>query len=506
MATTAEIERDKIGDRLDGLLLRLENEGLEIGIRDRVMAGRIAAHVVERQRDLSPGRRAFLLRARLTPALARSPNDVKRITRAFLDVFPEERPVDEIARVPPSRPPRQLTSLPGARRGERRLAVLAGLSITLLALAIGGMEILPRLLTHNPPNVVVPQPQPAPPQPATGGTQLNPIQPVNVLTAGQLGVFAEAIVQASAGSRNVSIGELASRLSAADLTGADARGMISLFQRYLPKAAGEPFTLDRTTLGFLVEAMASRRYPGHTVPMDVLSAVVAASGIDDLSDSPPPAWALPAPPEAFLVSPGLAAALIAAPGIVLIIWLVGHRRRLKDYLRRRTPERPPLVHELVVHASADIVGERTLLTRAALRLGRSRHGRSRVIDPEATANATAAAAGFPHVIFMPARATPEYLVLISSKGPEDHAARQLDRFVHDLAAQNLSLVRYFIAHDANICFESAQGAFRRIDELVGLYPDHRLIFLGTGGQLLNPGTLAVWLWPKRSLPGSGARF
>jgi hypothetical protein len=104
MTTTAEIERE-IGDRLDGLLLRLENEGLEIGIRDRVMAGRIAAHVVERQRYLSPGRRAFQLRARLTSVLARSPDDVKRIRRVFLDVFPEERPVYEIARVPPCRPP-----------------------------------------------------------------------------------------------------------------------------------------------------------------------------------------------------------------------------------------------------------------------------------------------------------------------------------------------------------------------------------------------------------------
>jgi hypothetical protein len=97
---------------------------------------------------------------------------------------------------------------------------------------------------------------------------------------------------------------------------------------------------------------------------------------------------------------------------------------------------------------------------------------------------------------MPARTTPEYLVLISSKGPEDHAARQLDRFVQDLAAQNLSLVRYFIAHDANICFESPQSAFRRIDELAAFYPDHRLIFLGTGDQLLNLGTFAVWPWAE----------
>jgi hypothetical protein len=76
----------------------------------------------------------------------------------------------------------------------------------------------------------------------------------------------------------------------------------------------------------------------------------------------------------------------------------------------------------------------------------------------------------------------------------------------ELASQNLSITRYFIAHDANLCFESPEASYFRLDELGALYPEHRLIFLGNGDQLLNPATLAAWpwvedlkAWPRRAI-------
>src|SRR6516225_2781356 len=89
--STAQLDGSKIGDKLEALFSRLESEGVKIGIRQRVTAGRIAAHIIEQERKLSEGRWAFLLRSRLTPALAKSPADIERVRAAFLEIFPEER-------------------------------------------------------------------------------------------------------------------------------------------------------------------------------------------------------------------------------------------------------------------------------------------------------------------------------------------------------------------------------------------------------------------------------
>jgi hypothetical protein len=497
METAAQLENDGIGDRLEMLFSRLRSEGIQVGIRERVTAGRIAAHIVEQQGKLTGRQWAFLLRARLTPILAKSPQEAGRILAAFLEVFPEEEKPHDRRPIPPGPAPRPLSLPRGGQRGWLRFVALVGGLITFIALGVVGSEILPRLFLPTPTQQTRPRDSPTP-STIPGPAPVNSSQATDTLTEAELAAIAQQIVKAAGGNGIVTIAGLARELAAADPSVADARAMISILQRYLAKASGEVFTLNSATISLLVEALASRQFPGRTASADAMAAAVGSSGAEKLPNTPGPAadGTLPPPGETFLIAPGLSAALVGAPGIVLIVWLARRRKRLKDYLRRRTPERPPLVHDLVVHASADMVREGTALTRAALWLGRSREGRSRAIDPEATANATAAAAGFPHVVFAPARTTPQYLVLISTKGPEDHVARQLDRLVEELAAQNLSLIRYFIAYDANLCFDSPQRAFVRIEQLANLYPDYRLIFFGTGDQLLNSGTFAVWPWAE----------
>ena len=205
---------------------------------------------------------------------------------------------------------------------------------------------------------------------------------------------------------------------------------------------------------------------------------------------------LPPPSESFLTSIWMSILLLALPLVPFGWWLLGRRRRLKEYLRRRTSQRSPVVHELVVRATVDVMREQATLARAGLRLGRLREGFSRQIDAEATSVATACNAGRPEIVYARARISPEYLVLISTKGREDHIARQLDQLTSELATQNLMITRFFMAQDANLCFETAESAYFNLDQLAPKYPDHRLIFLGTGDQLLNPGTFATWSWAE----------
>jgi hypothetical protein len=494
MPTGAQIETNRIGDKLEALFARLAAEGIEIGIRERVIAGRIATEIAIEQSSLSRDRWAFLLRARLTPALAKSPEQVGRVHLAFRDAFP---PLTQP--VPADRADgRARVSLPGrSRRGRRiraaaRTAVGAGLIITGVALILWFMPQRQQAVVGNGVPRATQRPTPQPPAPAREASA------ETSLTSAQLDPIVKEIMAAAGSNKNVSVAGLAAKLAPGDPTGADVRRLISLFQRYHPASPHENFVLTDISLANLARALASQRYPGRTVSPDAMTAAVASARLESAADSGRDLnpVSLPVPRESFLTPSWLTAGLFTLPLIPTICWLLGRRRRLMDYLRRRTPERPPLVHELVVHASADASRERTTLTRAALRLGRSRDGLARTIDVESTVEATARGGGFPHVVFALARSSPEYLVLISSKGPEDHSAHHLDRLVTDLADQNLSLVRYFISHDANLCFDSSYGPYFNLEQLAARYPDHRLIFFGTGEQLLDPGTLAAWPWAE----------
>jgi hypothetical protein len=490
-AADTDTEPDGIGLRLDALFARLAMQGIDIGIRERVIAGRVVAQLaIDCPSNLSAERWAFLLQAWLTPVLAKSPEQSGRIRRAFLDVFPQT--VEEPDRAAPVRPAL-------ADSGARNHRTLYAAAAALLAVALAaGLAVM--IASTPPPTVTGTGNSPSSSAPAQTfqPSGSNADGPGNASPGtDQLAPIVTEILDAAAGRPEVSISALAKHMARVT-PGSDARRLISLLQRYEARAAHEPFALTESTLANLACALASQRYPGWSPSRDVMVAAVAAarqkSGAATGSVEGPPA--LPPPVEMVTAPLWLTATILALPLTTAVWWLLGRYRRLKDYLRRRTPERPPLVHELVVNSSADISRERTALTRAAMRLGRSRHRLSRTIDVAATVEATARGGGFPHVVFTPALTTPEYLVLISTKGPDDHSMHRFERFVDDLAAQNLTLVRYFMAHDANLFYDAPDGPYFRLDQLAARYPDHRVIFLGTGEQFLNPGTLAAWSWAE----------
>jgi branched-chain amino acid transport system permease protein len=391
------------GDRLEALFSRLAAEHIEIGIRERILAGRLTAELVAaRQADAIPNERwQFLLRSHLTPVLAKSPEQIDAVRHAFADAFRAEqrlapKPERESRPIPLKE---VLPGGPGRTTIEWNWATVVTSLVALLALAMVAAAVM-----FWPP----PPPSHPPEWDSTPASQTRPG----------------------------------------------------------PTTSDPP--LDRLTRAE-VPALAT---PGESLSM--------------------PVW--------------LSVSIILLPWLAFTCWLLRRPRRFKAYLRRRTPGRPPLLHNLVVQASENIAREHVSLARAALRLGRSREGISREIDVEATVAATARAAGFPHVVLTALRRTPEYLVLIGTQGAEDHSAKRMDRLAADLAAQNLSVTRYFIAHDANLCFQDPDSSYFRLDDLAALYPDHCLIFLGAGDQLLNPGTLATWpwadaitAWPRRAI-------
>jgi hypothetical protein len=454
----------------------LENDGIEIGIRERVIAARIVAELfVEPRAKTSGNRSTFLLRARLTPLLAKSTEDVEHIRRAFSDVFDRGTPEPP---TPPEPRPLRIAELLRVERRVRRFyyAIASGAALVIALLA--GINLYARLV--GPATIVT---QEALDRATTEGPTVTASPTVTTSTDEPLNPdeLKQIITKRIRGKPTVSIAELAVSMSGFDPTGTKTRRAISLLERYLSRSPNEQFALTEVDFANLSAALATRR-----------SAIADAPNAKQNGSSPE----LPAPAESLFVSPWTTAILLALPAIPFGVWLLGRRRRLKDYLRRRTTDRRPLIHELLARAPIDVTREQTMLTRAAIRLGRARQGVSREIDVEATVAAIAHSAGRPQVVFAPMRVNPEYLVLISTKGDEDHVARQLDRVVAELSTQYLSIVRFFMAYDANLCFDELDSNYLNLDQLAARYPDHRLMFLGSGDQLLNPGTLEVWPWAE----------
>jgi hypothetical protein len=488
-----------VGSKLELLFRRLASDGIEFGIRERVLAARIAAEcAVAPKEEAGSENMLFLLRARLTPLLAKSSEEMNGIRRAFRDVFDSK-----LDRRPEPQPiPSPLNTLHARGHWPRHYYFTA---IGALVLAAGVVLYAPSFRPAAPgvkKTTTAPSQSQAPTQDQPKKPDTPPVvaEPLDQsVTKEELGQIAERLVKAmGGGKRKVTILELALRMTGSEPTGANASNTISLFERYLSLPPEQEFVPTDVDLGRLVMALATRLYPGRIINSGALSAALAVSGLDTPGSDKIGATLPELPPisKGSSASSWLILAYIIVPAIPFAWWALGRRRRLKDYLRRRSPQRPPLFHELVVRSSTEVVREQTMLTRAAMRLSRARQGISRAIDVEATVLATACSAGRPTVVFASALANPEYLVLISTKGEDDHLSRQLDRLAAELAAQSVQVVRYFMAYNANLCFQTFQSNYFNLEQLADQYPDHRLIFLGDGSQLLNPGTLEAWPWAE----------
>jgi hypothetical protein len=494
---TEESKKPGPGDRLNSLLLRLSNDKrIVVGIRERVISTRVVAELgaARQTPDLPDDEWRFLLRARLTPVLAKSADETLLVRRAFDDAFrpsedePVEPPPDVVATS--SLRPREIS-------GTRKLTLQQWAALVtgvLMILAAAAIAIY--LATRNP--SAPPEGKTTPPGPVQVDRPPSTDHGDNnaPLTQAEIDALFRQLSPIIAGRGVITTAELARGL--AGPLGVPVRPLMGRLERHLSRPLDQSFDLSAPELISVIEAMAEISYPGRAVAINNAGAATLVNTLRSTGPSlgPTPLAPMPEPSERIVISPWISGAVTALPLLAFALWIFRRRKRLKDYLRRRTPERPPLLHDLVVHAPEIIAQETNTLTRAALRLGRSRESFSRQIDIAATVTATAEAAGSPRIVYAIERTSPEYLVLISTFGEEDHSARRLDRLTADLAAQNLSVVRYFIAHDANLCFETWGGLYYRLDELAARYPDHRLIFLGSGDQLLSPRSYSPWPWAE----------
>jgi hypothetical protein len=185
------------------------------------------------------------------------------------------------------------------------------------------------------------------------------------------------------------------------------------------------------------------------------------------------------------------AAWVAAfvPLTLAAFWLANSLALRKAYLRRRPPELPPLHLDLVSQAPTHVRFAASIFQRAAQKLRLRTARPTDRIDIEASIRATIADGG---EVLKPipatSRHTPEYLVLVEQRSAGDQDSQRLRNFASRLATL-LPITMYFYRDEPSHLEPEFSGKSVSIEQLQAQFPDHRLLILGAGAELLDPVNL-----------------
>lgn len=198
--------------------------------------------------------------------------------------------------------------------------------------------------------------------------------------------------------------------------------------------------------------------------------------------------------------------LIAVLG--LFLWWLGrilYHKPLTTVIRRVTDEQPPYTWNLHIDNGANVSFDDHFY-RVVNQLRRRSQSDRRELNIPATIHATIEEGGMIRFQFRQQTRPNEYLLLIDQQTPNNHQA-QLFNLLHGAFTENAVLIeRFFYESDIRLCRNEQFKNGILLKDLHHKFPDHRLIILGNGHQLLGnrPGQLAKWTnvleeWKVRSI-------
>jgi WD40 repeat protein len=194
--------------------------------------------------------------------------------------------------------------------------------------------------------------------------------------------------------------------------------------------------------------------------------------------------------------------------LVLIAFLRGRSRRAALTTVRTDRE----ISERVLTTRATPLTEPPApRVRAAARAMRQRvAGRRLVFDLASSTRATMRSGGMFTARYRAAATTPEYLVLVDRRGPNDHFAAFADELLRSLRERDVALHTYFFeGSPEHGCWQprasrDSGGARQRwsLGELIARFEGHRLIILGAVDAAIDPlsGDPRRWTATIRSFP------
>ena len=190
-----------------------------------------------------------------------------------------------------------------------------------------------------------------------------------------------------------------------------------------------------------------------------------------------------------------AALILMIPLAVLVLFLASARRSLAAYASQARVVPKSEVRKTLADEAVRLEPDEPFLRRVQA-LRRRVDTYSRELDIRRTLQATAARGG----VLTPIRAkryiTPEYLILIDERGPQDHLAAYNSALVKALGEAGIAAVVYRFDRDPRRVYLG--GGQRAIDvrDLATLFSSHRLFVFSDGIGWIDPSTARPHEWTR----------
>lgn len=226
-------------------------------------------------------------------------------------------------------------------------------------------------------------------------------------------------------------------------------------------------------------------FVGETVdPPDAVLARALAISHPDWRPSDAP-WV--PEPERVSTTPNWVAFLVALLTLALFIpALIAMIDRRRAFLRRKPPLTAPHRTQLIRNLVVEPLGAASDFAEARKNLQRREPVLTRALDVVGTITATIRAGGAQIVPrFAAMRSAPEYLVLIDRRNVNDLEAERAATLLDPLRTGAIGFDLFWFHTDPGWCTPEGEGPAVRIEELVARFPNHRLLLMGTGVEMID---------------------
>lgn len=186
-------------------------------------------------------------------------------------------------------------------------------------------------------------------------------------------------------------------------------------------------------------------------------------------------------------TPNWVAFLVALLTLALFIpALIAMIDRRRAFLRRKPPLTAPHRTQLIRNLVVEPLGAASDFAEARKSLQRREPVLTRALDVAATITATIRAGGAQIVPrFAAMRSAPEYLVLIDRRNVNDLEAERAATLLDPLRTGAIGFDLFWFHTDPGWCTPEGEGPAVRIEELVARFPNHRLLLIGSGVEMID---------------------
>jgi len=162
---------------------------------------------------------------------------------------------------------------------------------------------------------------------------------------------------------------------------------------------------------------------------------------------------------------------------------------MSQYVSRQSTSASRLIRSLFVEKPSDSPFHSLSMYRLSQIFRKHQVIKSQDLNIDATIEKTIQNCGLVSPVYGNNHRSPEYLALIDQQSLMDHQTYFADALLDTFENQEVYITRYYYDHSPQYCYsDQEKSKLISINELMVIYPDHRLVIFSNGECLINPLT------------------